>query len=125
MLIPTQEYLPQRPQQLYAVAARKDVIQQRVGAFRQAKIALNAVDIRETAQRNISALLEKPGETLGLLAVDAQGMQITFTFNGELYLNRFIETPLNTMLASDGETRAKMFERIALEVQRSLDFLHR
>jgi len=125
MSIPTQEYLPQRPQQLYAVAARNDVIRERVGTFRQAKITLNAVDIRETAQRNIAALLEKPGETLGMLAVNAQGVQITFTFKGELYLNRFIEAPLTTAISGDGESRGRMFERITLEIQRSLDFLHR
>ena len=60
-----------------------------------------------------------------MLAVNEQGVQITFTFEGELYLDRFIEAPLSTAVAGDDESRIRMFERITLEVQRSLDFLHR
>jgi MSHA biogenesis protein MshI len=123
--IPTLKHLPQRPQHLYAVAAPNAVILQRAETFRQAKIALNAVDIRETAQRNIAALLEKPGEALGMVSVNAQGVQITFTFEGELYLDRFIDAPLATAVAGDDASRTRMFERITLQVQRSLDFLHR
>ena len=125
MLIPTLKQLPRRQQDIYAVATRHEVIRQRAGTFRQARIPLNAVDIRETAQRNIAALLEMPGEALGMLSVNTQGVQITFTFEGELYLNRFIEAPLATAVEGDAESRARMFERITLEVQRSLDFLHR
>jgi MSHA biogenesis protein MshI len=125
MSIPTLKYLPQRPPQLYAVAARNTVIRERTETFRRAKMTLNAVDIRETAQRNIAALLETSGEAVGMLAVNEQGVQLTFTFEGELYLDRFIEAPLSTAVAGDDESRTRMFERITLEVQRSLDFLHR
>jgi MSHA biogenesis protein MshI len=125
MSVPTLKHAPQRQQHLYAVAARNEVIRQRSEIFRQAKITLNAVDIRETAQRNIAALLEKPGEALGMVAVNAQGVQITFTFEGELYLDRFIEAPLATAVAGDDDSRTKMFERITVQVQRSLDFVRR
>ncbi len=125
MSIPTLKYLPQRPQHLYAIAARNEVIRQRAEPFRQAKMNLDAVDVRETAQRNIAALLEKPGESLGLLSVSPQGVEITFTFEGELYLDRFIEAPLATAVAGSDESRNQMFERITLQVQRSIDFVHR
>ncbi len=125
MSIPTLKYLPQRPQHLYAIAARNEVIRQRAEPFRQAKMNLNAVDIRETAQRNIAALLEKPGEALGMVSVNPQGVEITFTFEGELYLDRFIEASLTTAVAGDDESRNKLFERITLQVQRSIDFLRR
>ncbi len=125
MPIPTLKHVPQRQPHLYAVVARNEVIRQRAETFRQAKMTLHAVDIRETAQRNIAARLEKPGEALGMVAVNAQGVQITFTFEGDLYLDRFIEAPLATAVAGDNESRTRMFERITLQVQRSLDFLHR
>ena len=125
MSIPTLKHSPQRQQHLYAVVTRNQVVRQRADTFRQAKITLDAVDIRETAQRNIAALVEKRGEALGMLSVNAQGVQITFTFEGELYLDRFIEIPLATAVAGDDDSRNRMFERITLQVQRSLDFVHR
>jgi MSHA biogenesis protein MshI len=123
--IPTLKHSPQRQQHLYAVVARSTTIRQRAEMFRQAKIALDAIDVRETAQRNVAALVEKPGEALGMVSVNAQGVQITFTFEGELYLDRFIEAPLATAVAGDDDSRTRMFERITLQVQRSLDFVHR
>jgi MSHA biogenesis protein MshI len=125
MSIPTLKHSPQRQQHLYAVVARDALIQQRAEMFRQAKLVLSAVDVRETAQRNIAALVEKPGEAIGMVSVNAQGVQITFTFEGELYLDRFIEVPLATAVAGGDDSRTKMFERITLQVQRSLDFMHR
>jgi MSHA biogenesis protein MshI len=125
MSIPTLNHAPQRQQHLYAVVARSAVIRQRVEMFRQAKITLSAVDVRETAQRNIAALVEKPGEAIGMVSVNEQGVQITFTFEGELYLDRFIEVSLATAIAGDDDSRTRIYERITLQVQRSLDFVHR
>jgi MSHA biogenesis protein MshI len=123
--IPTLKHAPQRQQHLYAVVAREAVVRQRAETFRQAKLTLSAVDVRETAQRNIAALVEKPGEALGMVTVNAQGVQITFTFEGELYLDRFIEVSLATAIAGDDDSRARIYERITLQVQRSLDFVRR
>jgi MSHA biogenesis protein MshI len=125
MSIPTLKHQPQRQQHLYAIVAKREVIDQRAAEFREAKISLQAIDIRETAQRNIAALLEKPGEGLGMVAMTDQGVQLTFTFEGELYLDRFIEASLAAMIAGDDEGRQKMLERITLQVQRSIDFLNR
>lgn len=125
MSIPTQKYMPQRPPHLYVVVAKSEVIARRAGPFRLARVALQAVDIRETAQRNIAALMEHPGEGLGMIALSEHGVQITFTFEGELYLDRFIETSLAAIIAGDDETRTRSFERITLQVQRSIDFVSR
>jgi MSHA biogenesis protein MshI len=125
MTIPTVEHMPDKPQQLYAITTRKAVVNERVAPFARAKVPVHAVDIRETAQRNIAALVERPGEGLGMLSMDAEGVQITFTFNGELYLDRFISEPFDVMLAADEESRARIFDRITLQVQRSIDFMQR
>jgi MSHA biogenesis protein MshI len=125
MAIPTLNYMPLRAQHVYAVAAKKNVVTRYTNAFERAGLELGAVDIRETAQRNISALVETGGEALGMLSVDVRGVQITVTFEGELYLDRFVEWSMETALTSDVEGRRKHYERVSLQVQRSLDFVRR
>lgn len=125
MNIPTAEFQPNRPRHLYAIVAQQSVIKQQAALFAQAKLALRAIDVRETAQRNIAALLEKKGEGLGLLSMDPQGVTLTFTFGGELYLDRFIELSLAELLAADAPGQQKFFERITLQVLRSVDFINR
>ncbi len=125
MKIPTAEFQPNRAKHLYAIVAQRSVVQQQVALFAQAKLALRAIDVRETAQRNIAALLEKKGEGLGLLSMGPHGVTITFTFGGELHLDRFIELSLAELLAADAPGQQKFFERIALQVSRSVDFIQR
>ncbi len=125
MKIPTAEFQPNRPKHLYAIVAQQAVIKQQAALFAQAKLALQAIDVRETAQRNIAALLEKKGEGLGLLSMGPHGVTLTFTFDGELYLDRFIELSLDELLAADAPGQQKFFERIALQVVRSVDFINR
>jgi MSHA biogenesis protein MshI len=125
MAIPTVNYLPLRAQHVYAVAAKKEVVSRYTTTFERAGLELGAIDIRETAQRNIAALVESNGEALGMLSVDVRGVQITVTFEGELYLDRFMEWSLDTALTGDAESRRKHYERVSLHVQRSLDFVRR
>ncbi len=125
MAVPTLNYLPMRAQHVYAIAARKEVVTRYTEIFERSDLELSAIDIRETAQRNISALVEKRSEALGMVSVDPQGVQITVTFEGELYLDRFIDWPLDAVLNGGSETRKKHFDRVALQVQRSLDFVRR
>jgi len=125
MEIPTAEFQPNRAKHIYAIVSRKSVVNEYAALFHKAKLNLQAIDVRETGQRNIAALLEKKGEGLGLLSVGPSGMAITFTFGGELYLDRFIELPLEEIVAADDAGREKIFERIALQVSRSVDFISR
>ena len=126
MKIPMVEGLPNRPQHLYVMVARNELVTRLGGVFRAAKIHLQAIDVRETAQRNIAALAERQGEGLGLLLAGRQGTQFTITFKGELYLDRFVEESLFDLARiKDEEAEARAFERIALHVQRSLDFVGR
>jgi MSHA biogenesis protein MshI len=125
MAIPTLSYLPLRAQHVYAVAAKKEVVSRYTTTFERAGLELGAIDIRETAQRNISALVENNGEALGMLSVDVRGVQVTVTFEGELYLDRFMDWSLDTALTGDAENRRKHYERVSLQIQRSLDFVRR
>ena len=83
------------------------------------------VDIRETALRNIAGVLERPGEGLALVSVDAEGVGMTFTHQGSLYLDRYIEQPLAELRSADSAARVQLHERIALQLLRSIDVIGR
>jgi MSHA biogenesis protein MshI len=125
MQIPTVELLPNRPANLYVLLAKNELIAGYEALFRKARISLQAIDVRETAQRNIAALAAKPGEGVGMLLIGKQGVQFTITFNGELYLDRFIQENLFASEFQDDDARMQSCERIALQIQRSLDFIGR
>ena len=110
---------------VFAVSARYDVLQRTVRRCQDAGIALAAIDIPEMAQRNISALFEEENRGLAFLAFEESGGLLTVTYRGELYLTRRIDIPLAKLLDKDAEVRAQLHERIALEVQRSLDHFDR
>ena len=125
MRIPTEEQLPSRPRQLYAVMTPKAWLTARLAAWRQAGVRPKVVDIRETALRNIAGALERPGEGLALVSADAEGVGMVFTHQGSLYLDRYIEQPLDELRAADPATRVRLHERIALQLMRSIDVISR
>jgi MSHA biogenesis protein MshI len=114
-----------RTHMMFAVAARNSVIESCQTLFSTARVALSVIDIPEMAQRNISALLETLGRGLGMLSFHADGGLLTVTFNGELYLSRRIDITLAQLLDPDSEKRQACHNRIALELQRSLDHFDR
>lgn len=123
--IPPDKNAAARTHSMYAIAARNEAVRGRVALFERTHTPLTAIDIQELAQRNIAGLLEKPGRGLALLAFDAEGGLLTVSFNGELYLSRRMDVTLPQLLEADDEQRARYFERITLELQRSLDHFDR
>lgn len=124
--IPARQTMGNRVQQLYVAVARESIVQDRKALFDQARVGLQVVDIRETAQRNISSLLETDQQATCLICVEPEGVQLTITFKGELYLVRFIsEVLLGKGDAKDREALAQSVDRLALEIQRSFDFVRR
>jgi len=122
--IPTQS--TGNKQQLLVVAANNAIVGPRMQMFEDAKIPLDVIDTQETAQRNISALFEIENRGLAFLAFDVNGGVLTFTHNGELYHSRRIEAPLSQLVQTqDNGRRQKLFERVSLEMQRSLDYFDR
>ena len=114
-----------RGHSMYAVAARNDVIHERVKTFEDARIPLSVIDIPETAQRNISALNETEGRGLALLYFHEDFGLLTVTCRGELYLSRRIEIGHAQIAARAAEQRAELFSRIVLELQRTFDHFDR
>lgn len=114
-----------RTHSMYAVTARNSVIQNIVDLFADSKVALNVIDIPEMAQRNLATLVEEPGRGVALLSFDDSGGLFTVSFNGELYLTRRIDISLPQIAEASSESRTHLFERITLELQRSLDHFDR
>jgi MSHA biogenesis protein MshI len=110
-----------RPPQMFAVVASHAELTPRVRMFQDAKVPLEAIDIPELAQRNVAALFEEPNRGLALLAFDDDGGRLTFTYCGELYAMRHIEIGLKELAAPGGDVPGGVFERVLLDVQRSLD----
>jgi MSHA biogenesis protein MshI len=123
--IPVDKNASQRGHTMFAVAARNSMVEQRQNMFTAAKIGLTVIDIPEMAQRNISALVEPDGRGVAMLSFDDGGGLLTVTFNSELYLSRRIDVPLGQLLDTDHEARHASFDKIALELQRSLDHFDR
>ena len=123
--VPMDKNTPVRTRSMYAVAARNQLIQQRQELFRTARIPLSVIDIPEMAQRNISALLETEGRGLALLSFDAQGGLLTVTYGTELYLSRRIDVSLSQLMQADIDQRAVCYDKVTLELQRSLDHFDR
>lgn len=122
--IPVAPNGPAHNHQVFAVAARNGIIEALQNLYTEVKIDLAAIDIPETAQRNISALLEPEGRGLAMLAFDDHGGLLTVTFRGELYLARRMDVTL-AQVEGPHEARQNLYDRIALELQRSLDNFER
>lgn len=112
-------------QQAFAVVARNSLLAPHQQLFSEHKVALDAIDISEMAQRNISAMLEPEGRGVALLSFDGDGGLLTVSFGGELYLARRMDINLNQLLDSDAERVQNLHDRITLELQRSLDHFER
>ncbi len=108
----------------FAVAAHRDRVAERVRAFQRARVPLRVIDVAETAQRNVASLFEQRGRGIAMLAFHGHGGLLSFTRDGELFAARHIDIAADALaLAGDEDAprRDALFERIGLEVQRSLD----
>jgi MSHA biogenesis protein MshI len=111
--------------QLFAVAAANEAIRACARPFEAARVPLEVVDIPEHAQRNIAALLEDENRGLVTLVFDENGGLLTLTYQGELCAFRRIDVRSGQIAEIEPERRDQIVERLALELQRSLDSFDR
>lgn len=123
--IPVDKSAAAHTHSMFAVAARSNMVAERQNLFARAKVGLSVIDIAEMAQRNISALIEPEGRGVAVLSFDESGGLLTVTFKGELYLARRIDVPLAQLQEPDQAKKQGSFDRITLELQRSLDHFDR
>jgi MSHA biogenesis protein MshI len=123
--VPGEKNAAARNHSMFAVAARNKLIAERQTGFLDSGLALSIIDIPDMAQRNISALLEPEGRGVAVLSFDEAGGLLTLTYAGELYLSRRLDIPLSQLQTEDADKKNAAFERITLELQRSLDHFDR
>jgi len=125
VFVPAADGTGSRPQQMLAVSAKNATIAASVKPFNDADIPIEVIDIPELAQRNLAQRLELEGRGLALLAFDERGGLLTFTCGGELYLSRRIDLSLKSFDGVSVEQRKGLYDRLVLELQRSLDHFDR
>lgn len=110
-----------RQAQVFAVAAPRQAIGECMKRFNDAKLTLAAIDVPDMAVRNVAALFEETHRGLALLHLSAEGILLVITLRGELCLSRQIDLPVAVLAMDDEERRRQFLERLALELQRTLD----
>jgi MSHA biogenesis protein MshI len=123
--IPADKDAPTKSHYMYAVAAKNEIVQAQIARFERAGIPLQVIDIPETAQRNIAELYETADRGVGMLTFDHAGGLFTLSYKGELYLARRLDLSWSQLVGSRDEQRQAYFERIVVELQRSLDHFER
>lgn len=106
---------------VFAVIAPAAVVGERMACFDRARIGLEAIDIPEMAVRNVATLFEETNRGLAFLALNDDDSLLIITYQGELCLARRIEMSAEALAQDDPERRQQMRERLALELQRTLD----
>lgn len=114
-----------RGRQCFVAAASNRVLEPKIQMFQEAKAPLSVIDIPDLAQRNVARLFEAENRGLALLNFSSDGGMLTFTSGGELFVVRRIEITLEQLEAADEARRTDLYDRVALEVQRSIDNFER
>lgn len=110
-----------RNRYVFVACAPNELLGARIQTLQKARIDIEAIDVPETVQRNIAALYEPPGRGVAMLGFSAEGGLLTFTYRGELQAFRRLDITLDQLLHADFDERQALFDRIVLELQRSLD----
>jgi MSHA biogenesis protein MshI len=110
-----------RKSQVFALCAPNKVVEKNVRLYQEAKVPLEVIEVPETVQRNVAKLFEPEGRGLAMVGFYEHGGLLTFTYAGNLYSYRRLDVSLPQLLESGDEARQSLFDRILLEVQRSLD----
>ena len=129
-----------RARQMYAVAARQQAVKATAERLTSAGMNLAVIDVPDTAQRNLAALFEAEGRGVAVITFGEEGGLITVTFRGELYVSRHLDLTVQQLadaggsgpaggsgnLSLDtGDVQAPLFERVLVEMQRTLDHCER
>ena len=110
-----------RAAQMLAVAAARETLRPLVDAADAAGTPWQALDIPETALRNISALVEPEGRAQALLHVGERHATLVVTAGGELLMTRQLEATLGQLMGGSAAERERAFDNTGLELQRTLD----
>ncbi len=119
--IPLEGAAAGRQANVFATMAPDSVIGPKQRLFHQSRLNLEAIEVPETAVRNVAALFEETNRGLAFLALVDGDSLLLITYRGELYFSRRIEMSATQLVEADADRRRQMLERLALEFQRTLD----
>jgi len=111
-----------RRAQGFVVAAANSLIRERMLQFRAYGAEVAAIDIPEMAQRNLADCLAEPGRATAILSINQSGCLFTASREGALYFTRSFDLNLADLDVPEA-ARRELFDRLLLELQRSLDVL--
>ncbi len=124
LAVPTGSSYRAQPQ-LIAVAAADSQVRPLVEQGVDAGVPWLAIDITETALRNLSQLVEPEGRAQALLHCEAGHATLVVTCGGELLSTRQMELALNLADDADEAQRQQAYDQAGLELQRTLDGIER
>lgn len=107
--------------QMYVVVANNATVRDRIDELEQTGVNLKIVDIPELAMRNLAAQLPEDQFGLVTLYFSQQQCLITLTHNATLFLTRTVDFKYSD-LGEDSNNITELSDRLALEIQRSLDY---
>lgn len=113
-----------RRSQGFVVAAGNDLLLERMQQFRAYNAAVQVIDVPEMVQRNFADLVEEPGRGTAVLSISHNACLLTASREGVLYFTRAFDLSLVSLAASE-VARREQFDRLVLELQRSIDVLDR
>lgn len=114
--------------QIIAVAAAAAQVRPLVEQGCDAGTPWQAIDITETALRNLGALVEPEGRAQALLHCQAGHATLVVSYGGELLSTRQLELALalpSDVDATDAAARTLAYDQAGLELQRTLDGIER
>lgn len=122
--------LPADPQQrrkpqLLAVAAARRTLAPLVAQAQEARVPVQAIDIPETALRNISALAADGTRAQALLSLEDQHGTLVVTAGGDLLLARHFDLGVEPLASPETDGTSPALDRLALELQRTFDNFER
>lgn len=106
----------------FVVAAANSLVLSRMLQFRAYNAEVAVIDVPEMAQRNLADRLAEPGRATAVLSLNQGGCLFTASRDGVLYFTRNFDLSLDS-LKGDEAARRDLFDRLLLELQRSLDVL--
>lgn len=123
--IPARALAAGRPRQVLVAIASHAALRPWVQLFQDARLDLAAIDVPELAQRNLAARFETGKRGFVFLNFDEGGGLITFVYDGELLAWRRLDATLAQIAGVTPDRQEAVFDRIALELQRSVDNFER
>lgn len=104
---------------VYVVAARSGPLREMVGRIHAAGLRVWKIDVAELALRNLAEREGPATETVaGIYLMPDRGM-VQITRGETLYLSRSLDYGLDALGGAD---RVELYERVALELQRTMDY---